>query len=235
MGYAPGRGAARRAEREAKRRAEENLKSRLPERQCRQHQRGLSQNSGECSPAKSTANKYQQWEKEKREMLANGWCLHQVRHLSMKYDMKTFSYLAKLERSSSRDVDHDRCTAHETCIAYNTDPITYKSRHTTADCTCRMVTVPYDKLISIVRRGRIPLVSIESFSPGWTPRLRVAARSRTSAYVAISHVWADGLGNPRENGLPSCQIERLKHSLRAIREVHQVRTHPVGPEVPNKD
>lgn len=29
-------------------------------------------------------------------------------------------------------------------------------------------------------------------------------------YVAISHVWAHGLGNPNVNGLPRCQVERLQ-------------------------
>ena len=29
-------------------------------------------------------------------------------------------------------------------------------------------------------------------------------------YVAISHVWAHVLGNPKANALPSCQILRLK-------------------------
>ena len=221
--YSPGRAAARRAEEAAKIRAQEALKSRLPERRCHQHRHDHDQSSDESPPAQSSSSERQEWERERRQMLENGWCSHQVRHLSMKYDTKTFSYLAKLKRSPSRDEDHTQCTAHETCIAYNTNPLTYTTQHTTSDCTCRMVSVPYDKLISIARRGRVPLVAIESFATGWTPKLRIKARSRTSEYVAISHVWADGLGNPRENGLPACQIERLRHSLRAVQEVHQVR------------
>ncbi|KAF7675969.1 hypothetical protein GT037_005474 [Alternaria burnsii] len=33
---------------------------------------------------------------------------------------------------------------------------------------------------------------------------------RYSEYVAISHVWADGLGNAFENGLPMCQLRMLQ-------------------------
>ena len=29
------------------------------------------------------------------------------------------------------------------------------------------------------------------------------------SYIAISHVWSDGLGNPNENSLPLCQPEFL--------------------------
>ncbi|RPD69226.1 hypothetical protein L226DRAFT_425663, partial [Lentinus tigrinus ALCF2SS1-7] len=34
-------------------------------------------------------------------------------------------------------------------------------------------------------------------------------RSSEGPYVAISHVWADGLGSVTQRGLPACQIERL--------------------------
>jgi hypothetical protein len=33
--------------------------------------------------------------------------------------------------------------------------------------------------------------------------------SSLTPYVAISHVWADGLGNPASNGLPRCQLDKL--------------------------
>jgi len=36
-------------------------------------------------------------------------------------------------------------------------------------------------------------------------------------YVAISHVWADGLGNARQNTLPYCQLHRLKRTLDELR------------------
>ncbi|KAK3353866.1 hypothetical protein B0T25DRAFT_581540 [Lasiosphaeria hispida] len=32
----------------------------------------------------------------------------------------------------------------------------------------------------------------------------------TPLYVAIPHVWADGMGNPRENRLPDCQLARIQ-------------------------
>jgi hypothetical protein len=35
-------------------------------------------------------------------------------------------------------------------------------------------------------------------------------------YVAISHVWADGLGNVTENSLPQCQLEHLCNLIQAL-------------------
>lgn len=37
-------------------------------------------------------------------------------------------------------------------------------------------------------------------------------------YVAISHVWSDGLGNPRSNALPRCQLDRISHLVRELYE-----------------
>jgi hypothetical protein len=38
----------------------------------------------------------------------------------------------------------------------------------------------------------------------------VDAALTSEPYIAISHVWSDGLRNPRINALPRCQILRLR-------------------------
>ena len=217
MAMFPGTGAAERQIAAEERAARKKAKSHLPKRRCWRHQHIPNQRSG-TRLAQNFPDDYQQWRSKKEQMIMNGWCSHQVRHLSLKYDLQTFSYLATLKRSPFRIADHHRCALHENCVAYNTDPITYESRHTTTDCACSVISVPYESLIKIIRKGRVPLVSIESNGADASERfkLRVQARSRTSKYIAISHVWADGLGNPTKNGLPLCQIERLRVSLLAF-------------------
>ena len=42
--------------------------------------------------------------------------------------------------------------------------------------------------------------------------------------VAISHVWADGLGNPHANKLPSCQLARLQQG---VNDLYSPKQHPV--------
>ncbi|KIX05180.1 uncharacterized protein Z518_06052 [Rhinocladiella mackenziei CBS 650.93] len=46
----------------------------------------------------------------------------------------------------------------------------------------------------------------------------------TIPYVCISHVWADGLGNPRENSIPACQLVRLQ---RLVNELYTLEERPV--------
>lgn len=40
-------------------------------------------------------------------------------------------------------------------------------------------------------------------------------------FVAISHVWADGLGNPSANKLPQCQLSRLQGLVDNMVPAHQ--------------
>ena len=43
-----------------------------------------------------------------------------------------------------------------------------------------------------------------------------AADSADVCYVALSHIWADGLGNPFKNSLPLCQLNRLQNAVKNL-------------------
>src|SRR5205814_1927736 len=49
--------------------------------------------------------------------------------------------------------------------------------------------------------------------------IEVIQASPVTGYIAISHVWADGLGNCRSNSLPSCQAKLLHQRVRAASPV----------------
>lgn len=206
----------KREERERQARAE----PRLPLRKCSLHPDHMNPPVDLLPPIQDQQINYQSSQRWKEQMPANGWCCHQVNHLSRIHDLEVLSYLATLERSSHRLADHKRCLNSVACVAYNTDRATYKTRHVTVDCKCLMVSTPYDNLTEIIRQGEIPLISIkDSTHAGATHKLKVYPRSMESRYIAISHVWADGLGNPNENALPLCQIKRLKAHLLALQAV----------------
>ena len=161
-------------------------------------------------------------------MLARGWCPHQVNYLAQIYDLQTFSYLATLNKSSQRTADHGCCLDHASCIAYNTNMATYEIRHTSSDCTCPIILTPYDELVQIIRKGGIPLIDIKdpTRASGEQFQIAVRKREREHRYTAISHVWADGLGNPNDNGLPLCQIKQLHTHLEALGQSHEVSCFP---------
>lgn len=216
--------------------AEARARPYLSKRQCRLHD-GHSNppidafKSG-VSPLQDQLFESQLSRRCEEHMLMNGWCHHQVNHLSRVHSLQTLSYLGTLERSSQRLADHKHCVHHEACVAYNVDNASYKTRHVEIDCSCSMVLTPYSDLTKIIRDGWIPLISIESDNDtDATCELRVYPRTRKTKYIAVSYVWSDGLGNPEKNALPLCQIKRLKANLLALKNVFEdsdVGTHFVS-------
>lgn len=99
---------------------------------------------------------------------------------------------------------------------------TYETKHVTVDCECSLISVPYDRLIQIIRDGGIPLLSINDDNGAVQPRrIEVYSCGRNAMYTAISHIWIDGLGNPKENGVPLCQSARLKAQFLALRNIFE--------------
>ncbi|KAJ4305899.1 hypothetical protein N0V90_001432 [Kalmusia sp. IMI 367209] len=132
-------------------------------------------------------------------MVADGWCIHQVRYLTRMLDVETVSYLSCLQRSTLRPESHNDCLAASNCVAYNIDENNYKTRHADPcnESDCEHVFVPYDELIRTIQEGHVPLVSVHS-NNDVPPKLSIKIHKRESfsQYWALSHVWADGLGNP---------------------------------------
>ena len=107
---------------------------------------------------------------------------------------------------------HDNCTEYK-CLAEQVDDATYQTAHT-VDCadsnTCRFSSVDIGKATMLLRNGKIPLVRIiaPEDQNNHTVNLEILS---DAPYVAISHVWAHGLGNTTKNALPHCQLLRLKY------------------------
>ncbi|KAK0850661.1 hypothetical protein LTS02_013088 [Friedmanniomyces endolithicus] len=86
---------------------------------------------------------------------------------------------------------------------------------------CDNVCAPLMKIVGIIEEGGVPLLQIVN-SEG--DRLGLFARrlqDEGTAYIAISHVWADRLGSSNTNTIRQCQLRRLADRLAAIREREQ--------------
>lgn len=104
--------------------------------------------------------------------------------------------------------DHTRCTA-TACKSRDMDENTYVTRHFHEQCQCELIGPDIGKLRKIIGKGEIPLLKFEETNPARGCQITVVSHKKVRRYTAISHVWSDGLGNPRANKLPYCQIERL--------------------------
>lgn len=144
-------------------------------------------------------------------MRVAGWCPSQITLLIQgALSVQSLYFFTAL---SQPDLPgrHHLCNERK-CIAYQTNLEKYTTQHCTNDCQCEELSVDVEVIDQILIEGNLPLMRI---IPGQTYaelRLEMVPSRPDSRYVALSHVWADGLGNPTANALPRCQLLRL-HGL----------------------
>lgn len=141
------------------------------------------------------------------KMLTHGWCKNDVHRLAHQLDLSSLYLASNLDRPE-REVCHKDCTTR-LCITSQIDEKKYVTRHDARNCdgNCEYIGVSQSELLYILRSGVIPLIYYDAKNAPNSIKL-VPAIPGTS-YVAISHVWSHGLGNPHDNSLPQCQICRI--------------------------
>lgn len=146
------------------------------------------------------------------QMMDRNWCEAQAGHFFLVNSPFLNHYLSGLPRPATKS-DHSECTLWK-CVGNTVNEETYESRHVMSSCSCQFLGPDVSQITGLVSTDRIPLIRL-SISSG-QPRLEVVAANRDTRYMSISHVWAGGLGNFRNNQLPTCQLLKLYHCLRAL-------------------
>lgn len=103
---------------------------------------------------------------------------------------------------------HQQCSQFS-CQAYQIDERNYETKHVSAGCACNQLEADTSQVVRILSKGQVPLMQIGR-------GVRIVPAKPGSRYVAISHVWSDGLGNPTANSLPVCQLIRLAVQCKAL-------------------
>lgn len=156
----------------------------------------ISRAIGLWGPATYTLQKLQQ----------NGWCQIEIEMLQELYDTGQY-YVSQLRRpQTSVAIGHGNCTRSK-CVAYQIDSEHYHPQHRSNCRGCDEIGFPTAYIEDLVMNNKIPLVMVEKSGDVMQPSLRY---SDGCDYIAISHVWAQGLGNKRANALPQCQISHLR-------------------------
>ncbi|KAJ6441650.1 LOW QUALITY PROTEIN: HET domain-containingprotein [Purpureocillium lavendulum] len=198
------------------------------------------------TPAMLSANWYRDYVRRggavEAGMLARGWCPSEVDKIRAQFQgVFTMHYVSRLRRrrrahdQQEEDAEnegleqqqqqdgghvhaHGGCTVHA-CRAFQMDVETYQPSHARDGCACAHVEVPEADIIRVLREtDSFPVLRVAS---GEDDRARLAVEAWTPdmPYVAFSHVWADGLGNPHRTSLPGCQVERICQLVAALQQV----------------
>ncbi|PLB50970.1 hypothetical protein P170DRAFT_463998 [Aspergillus steynii IBT 23096] len=146
-------------------------------------------------------------------MIEERRCPSEMNMVSRTFSSASAYYATQLKRPKETPrLDHSSCS-DTVCVARQLDETTYQTQHSTEGCDCAHLGPPIDEIVSIIQSGQIPLVSIQTTKT--RPYLKIAAEpyKRGKQFIAFSHVWSDGLGNPVRNTLPRCQILRIQGIL----------------------
>jgi hypothetical protein len=148
----------------------------------------------------------------KTRMAAAGWCPNEIKRLARSKCNNAMFYASCLKRSTP-DGFHRDCTESK-CVAYQIKHGHYKTRHVFESCDCAFVHIEVDKVKEILGRGSIPLVEHTTEAESFSGKMSATEYRPGLGYVAISHVWSDGLGNEMCNALPTCRIQYLARAAR---------------------
>ncbi|OJT12319.1 hypothetical protein TRAPUB_11094 [Trametes pubescens] len=141
-----------------------------------------------------------------------GWCPNTIssdflaKFMNLTW-MSTLLQLPPYIRTS--ETEHKDCT-EDACVFYtiaNTEA--YVPRHVDPACHCEYIRPPIEEIIGMLNYGIVPAVVYDG------GRLHVQPATEGS-YVAISHVWADGMGSTTEDGLPICVVVRIASLARGL-------------------
>ena len=150
----------------------------------------------------------------------SGWCSVDVRRVCATAGHSMSYYLSSLDRRPMGE-DHDRCCG-KYCVAFQINSNTYKGKHTTTDCECDFMSLrdAFEFVKECLDEDSIPLIRFEDDDEETETATFGLARWKIGyegpPYVAISHIWADGIGNTQENALPLCQMRRLQKMVNEL-------------------
>ncbi|KAK0496942.1 hypothetical protein EDD18DRAFT_182173 [Armillaria luteobubalina] len=154
-----------------------------------------------------------------QRMYEKGWCPFVVSMLLSSVCLVQYANTCEphFRRGPGHSVfDHNKCT-RAGCSLNNIDPnVPYVKRHAEDVCRCLYSKPPLDAVIKALTQNEIPVVIIEELDSLHNALDMTCTTSSQSRYVAISHVWADGLGSTTEDGLPICQLRRLSRLTRRL-------------------
>lgn len=90
---------------------------------------------------------------------------------------------------------HGQCDELQ-CNAYQNEPDNYQIQHRDRDYSCNELVVHQENVTEILETGSLPLLRRDEQETVSELSVGIVASQPTPVYLALSQVWADGLGNP---------------------------------------
>ena len=155
----------------------------------------------------------------------NSWCPVSSIILNPSTGVSVAYYATMLgARKHKSGFTHDNCTP-TCCREADVDVQKYNIEHISMSCQCEHHFAQTELFVRILlEREAVPLfvfpgeAETKQYCPDRKAGLHCVAP--IDDYVAISHVWADGRGNPSGNSLPLCQLRAIQDQVNALYPEH---------------
>ncbi|KAL8813867.1 MAG: hypothetical protein Q9223_006870 [Gallowayella weberi] len=148
-------------------------------------------------------------------MQARGWCPYDLRRVWVQtHEVSLLYYYSSLDPPRSSK-NHSACS-DKRCLAMTTYHSTYKLSHHIEGCSCPLLYADQEAMAEILRRGSVPVIAIVLDPGSNIPKITVQDITRAQGFVAISHVWAEGAGNVRDNALQSCLLTNISELVKML-------------------
>ena len=153
-------------------------------------------------------------------LVDNGWCKAAVHRLGQRLSPVTLYRMATIRNVlPAKSESHAACSNIE-CQEWKPLVGAFKAQHVLLNCECQLMPSVQNQVTSIVEKRCIPLLSFSEDTGISIKPLDVTSPGGAKDYVAISHVWADGLGNPSDNTMYQCQLELLQGRVTRVWKYH---------------
>ncbi|KKY35607.1 putative het domain protein [Diaporthe ampelina] len=170
------------------------------------------------------------------DMANKGWCPFDIDRVDKSATSATLLYYLAHLPPPRPDTDHSLCTT-DVCKSMTIDP-SYRTKHVPKDCQCTSEFSDTPNVINALQGDEIPLIQeviqlemlewpAKEFDDPHTarfieatdvePKFRIIESGKGRNFVAISHVWAEGMGNPIGNSLPSCALKWISKTVDRFR------------------
>ena len=173
----------------------------------------------------------------RNRLMQDGWCPHEMNMFSQILNISACQYVSCLDRPNPeqahdcmhsydmrmrRDADLElglfqgKCTMNR-CFRAQMDEPEYERTHIDSceRLNCKDIAADAVHLDSILDDRNIPIVK------AWGSKEKCLIEITTCKphlpYVAISHVWSDGYGNPRDNAIRTCQLQHFSQLVRQLK------------------
>lgn len=148
-----------------------------------------------------------------------GWCPSDAAVMYNAFSTSIMLYVNSLDMPVANLTGHGHCTRYN-CSLRTLSDSTYERAHAQGCAGCGDSKADQAEIERILCGGSIPVVRLpdtEAMAQR-LDRIELGSSEAVVDYIAISHVWSDGLGNVEQNAVPSCQLGRLAGFVRSLPE-----------------